>query len=423
MNAPTGDDSVAVVVDGHSTGSFLVDEFAARGLEVIHVQTGEYGAPALAHDLRYKKQLALAAGIRNVVEELEHWPVHCVVPGLEGEGVTIAEDLASALDLPGNRTGSASARRDKARMADALRAAGVRHIPHAVADDARPLVAQWSSWGKPTVMLKPPASAGSEDVIPCSSAEEIMRASQKILGKINACELPNESVLMQPLVTGEEYVVNAVSANGNHCVTDIWLCRKVPSPSGTPLDVYSDLIDSTSPLANLLTEYVFRVLDATDISWGASHSEIILSDSGPVLVEVGARLMGGSFDFNQLIRTGAYSQLETLVDAYVDPEQFDRKASRSYQRTHSVRTVDFQPTQSGVISGIRLDNIRSWDSYLMDYLAVGKGDVLAAPFDRNSHVGYVTLAHRDRDVVSRDYERLRQLEPTIFEVEREHLSS
>ena len=53
----------------------------------------------------------------------------------------------------------------------------------------------------------------------------------------------------------------------------------------------------------------------------------------------------------------------------------------------------------------------------MEYLSIGVGDRLTPPIDRNTHVGFVTLAHRDPDVVARDYAMLRAIESEIFDVE------
>src|SRR5262249_22039052 len=48
-----------------------------------------------------------------------------------------------------------------------------------------------------------------------------------------------------------------------------------------------------SPEAALLHDYVRKALTALGIRTGAGHSEVILTDRGPVLIDPGARLGGG----------------------------------------------------------------------------------------------------------------------------------
>jgi hypothetical protein len=135
-----------------------------------------------------------------------------------------------------------------------------------------------------------------------------------------------------------------------------------------------------------------------------------------VLVEVGARLMGGTFDFNTLRPAGIYSQIEAVVDACVDPQRFARQRRRGYRPHQTVRTADLAPTVSGRVRRVDMDAVRSLPSYCMDYLSIGPGDWLTPPIDRNTHVGFVTVAHRDPDVVARDYATLRAIESDIFDV-------
>jgi hypothetical protein len=417
MNGAATDPRMALIVDGHSTGTFLVREFGDRGVPCVHLQTGEYGAQQLLDDHRYLAQLTYGDDLEAVLARLSRYPIGWVVPGLEGDGVSIAEKLAAALGLPGNDPATSAIRRDKAQMADALAAAGLRHIPHRVSESPADLLAAWRGWGHPPVVVKPPASAGSEDVRPCTTAHQIVTAAERIIGKVNALEQVNPAAMIQPHVRGDEFVVNAVSADGSHCVTDVWWCLKEPGPLGAPLDVCSDLMTMDDSATGELIAYVHRVLDAVGIGWGASHAEAVWSADGPVLLEVGARLMGGTFDFNALSRSGVYSQIEAVVDACLDPKLFARRRDRGYRPHETVRTADLAPAVSGRVRRVDLGRVRSLESYRMEYLSIGVGDWLAPPIDRNTHVGFVTFAHRDPDVVARDYAMLRAIESEIFDVE------
>jgi hypothetical protein len=248
----------------------------------------------------------------------------------------------------------------------------------------------------------------------CRGAEAVAEAVAAVLGKVNACEEVNRAALLQPRIVGEEYVVNAVSRDGIHVITDVWRCYKVSTPTGTPLDEHSDLVAADDPSLGPLTDYARAVLDAVGIGWGASHAEIIVDADGPVLVEVGARLMGGTFDHNLLASAGVYSQLAGIVDAYVDPEAFARAAGRGYRPTRPARTVDLRPGVFGPIVAVNEEVLTTLPSYLTHYLAVGVGDTLADPIDRNTHVGYVNLTHPDAAQLDADYRDLRRREDDLF---------
>ena len=76
-------------------------------------------------------------------------------------------------------------------------------------------------------------------------------------------------------------------------------------------------VDTASLEAKLLLNYTNRVLDALGMKNGASHAEVILTPTGPCLVEMNCRVQGGDGNWRPLAQalTGGYSQVEACVDA------------------------------------------------------------------------------------------------------------
>lgn len=66
-------------------------------------------------------------------------------------------------------------------------------------------------------------SASSEDVYICQNDHELELALNKIINKINLMGSENKEVLIQTFLKGTEYVVNSVSCEGQHDITDILL--------------------------------------------------------------------------------------------------------------------------------------------------------------------------------------------------------
>ena len=85
-----------------------------------------------------------------------------------------------------------------------------------------------------------------------------------------------------------------------------------------------------------------------------------LTNDGPRLVEVGARLSGGRLPEHAQLAIGE-SQLDWTVRAYLDPEAFHRLADEDYRLARHVGHIALVSPVEGVLRGYRdLDAIRAW---------------------------------------------------------------
>ena len=88
-----------------------------------------------------------------------------------------------------------------------------------------------------------------------------------------------------------------------------------------------------------IDQIVCKALNALDIKYGASHTELILTDTGELfIVEVGAR-MGGDFIGSHLVElSGGYNFLSGLINValgrFEKPEFKKNTASGIYFLTH-----------------------------------------------------------------------------------------
>jgi len=57
---------------------------------------------------------------------------------------------------------------------------------------------------------------------------------------------------------------------------------------------YTKVIESIGEVQDSLRAYIAKVLDALGLYYGPSHAEVIVTNDGPCLVEVGARMHGAS---------------------------------------------------------------------------------------------------------------------------------
>ncbi|HZS80292.1 MAG TPA: ATP-grasp domain-containing protein, partial [Herbaspirillum sp.] len=213
-----------------------------------------------------------------------------VLAGCE-TGVKLADQLSEDLGLPSNGRLKTEARRDKYAMAKALTSAGLRSAKTYLVDSLAELENALNELGLP-VVVKPCASAGSDDVYICRTKDEVVDAFKRVHLKTNTLGLVNKGVLLQQLLLGRQYIVNSVSYAGKHFAVEIWEDNREDAGSAYIYN-YERLLLSYGQLEKDLVEYTKAVLNALGIRNGPCHVELMVNEGIPTLIEVGARPAGG----------------------------------------------------------------------------------------------------------------------------------
>jgi biotin carboxylase len=216
-----------------------------------------------------------------------HGPIWRMFSGQEHTQLPVAEARA-ALGVPGMSVEATRNFRDKARMKDVLRAAGVPCARHALVhspDEAWQVVERV---GFPLV-VKPQAGAGSVTTFRADGPEQLRRALAVIPPR------PDFSVVLEEFITGEEHTFETFSLNGKH----LWHSLTDYYPS--PLEVmHTPWIQMRGVLPNDDTGYddirpiAVCALDALGMTTGITHMEWFRRGDGSIVVsEVAARPPGG----------------------------------------------------------------------------------------------------------------------------------
>jgi biotin carboxylase len=405
---------VVCVVDGYSSGSLYAAELEARGIDCVHVQADPQISPYDLHSFELKRYLGniiFDGDFEKLQNDVANHRVIAVFPGAE-TGVLVADRLSEALGVFTNGTARSLARRDKYAMQRQIASAGLRAI-ESTASHRWDEIAAWLDDRKSfPVVIKPVASAGSDHVFICDTREQVRAAFELIIGSINSIGLQNERAIAQPYVVGEEYAVDTVSCGGNHQVTSIWHQHKVHGER--PLYDYSELIDPRGATAASLIGYVYPVLDALGIRFGPAHTEVLVDQVGPVLVECGVRNAGGQVQIACKHAFG-FSQITLSLDAYLAPQRFFERMSQPYQLPPHVRRVWLSSPKSGTLVALpRLDQARSLPSAFWVKTSVAIGDALARTIDLETLPGWIDLVHANPGVVDADYRQIRQWEADDF---------
>uniref|UniRef100_A0A7R9ZEV6 ATP-grasp domain-containing protein n=1 Tax=Pseudictyota dubia TaxID=2749911 RepID=A0A7R9ZEV6_9STRA len=308
--------------------------------------------------------------------------------------------------------GTAVLRRDKKVQQDLVRDAGLRAVRQAAGSNLEEVEPFLRNESYP-VVVKPVESAGSDGVQLCHTYDEARQHFLRLSNARNQCGGINSSVLCQEFLRGKEYVVDQVSRNGVHKTTMVWVYDKRPANGAAFVYFGCVPVDSQSPEAQLIIPYVRSVLDALGVKNGPSHGEVMMTPSGPCLVEMNVRAHGGDGNWMPLVRalTG-YSQVDASVDAYLDEKRFgelpDRPPSPFRAAGQEVILVSY--SRGTVNSTPGFDAIRRLESFLYLETSVEIGSKVERTTDLFTCIGSAILVHPDADAVERDIRRIREME-------------
>ncbi|MEV7010667.1 ATP-grasp domain-containing protein [Streptosporangium sp. NPDC051022] len=400
------------IVDGYSTGSVLGRTLYERAAHLVHVQSADHVPDYFRRAFRpgdYRADLGYVADLETLIGGLAGIGVDQVVAGTES-GVILADTLNHRLGTPSNSPHLVTARRDKSLMAQAVAAAGLATPRGQVFDTVAQAVAWYTASPFDEAVVKPIDSAGTDNVWFCAGAEQVRLACERVLGGQNLYGKSNTQVLVQERVRGTEVYANTVSHEGVHRVAEMWRYIKRAGPTGTPVYDYEEPVDVGSAEAEGIRRFVFAVLDALGIRSSAAHTEIMLTERGPVLIETGARL-GGVTMPDVVEKFSGVSQTALLADTLLDRASLAAFDDRKVRWAATVRNVALINSTATIVHST------DWISRIAELpscVAVAANPVVGAEMFRTvdliSSPGFVYLASEDSREVDRDYRKLRQLE-------------
>ncbi|WP_182875526.1 ATP-grasp domain-containing protein [Microbispora sp. H10670] len=403
---------VLVIVDGYSSGSQLPGVMAEHGWDCVHVRASESLPEYFRATYRpgdYLAEFGNDGDIEALAREVGAYRPAAVLPGTES-GVIVADLLAAALGLPGNDPSSSAARRDKYEMHNRLIGAGLPAMDHYLAHDLGGLLA-WAKAGAWPVVVKPPASAGTDSVTFCADEGELEEVFHRLHGAVNQLGERNDAVLAQRLLSGQEYFINGISGNGRHVVTEIWRTDKVPVPGAGLIYDRSVLFDPVDPEMKRIVDYVKAVLDALGVRYGAHHTELMVTDRGPVLIECASRLSGGLNRPAANHAVGA-SMLDLAARLVVEGEPFAARLADEQKGLHApLWQVQFISAQSGTVTRSHYEELLgTLESTTWIQKAPRAGDTVTRTTDLYSSPGIVFMSHPDPEVLQADYQTVRRWE-------------
>jgi ATP-grasp domain len=336
-------------------------------------------------------------------------------------GVAVTERLKLYRGELKNDPNTILARSDKVEQSLRFSAAGLSVVPQAYftvteIDGALRFARSRGFPGRPMV-LKPRASGGTNNVKLVATNDEFLAGFHSISRATSLYTRPNGGAIVMDYLhpaDADEFVVDAVSAEGEHFITDIWRYEKEPL-NGTPA-MYRSMHLVPFEDARGLTDYSRGLLDAAGYRQGASHAEVWRTKSGFFPVEVGFRLPG------LITRISADAtgrdQIDLTLDAMLEPEGFLRfvNSSSDLSLRRAASVIFLASPKRGTLRGpFPAQDVKRLPSFhSMAIKAVHIGDAYDQTVDVATIAGWVGLLHHDPDIIAKDIAVLREIETQLY---------
>lgn len=219
----------------------------------------------------------------NKVEPID--AVVCFNDTLQKVGLAISQELELWFPVSSETIESVS---NKLKCREKTTEIGLSNILYSEVNTLKEAQLFQRELGKPFI-IKPLDSTGSHGVRKVSQQEDISLIIDELLA-----QGVNYPMLAEEFIEGDEFSVECFSDNGKHYllgvtkkykddVTFIEKAHLMPAPieDGMKQEIFS---------------YVSQVLDANEIAFGASHTEVIVGPNGIQLVETHCRMGGDCID-------------------------------------------------------------------------------------------------------------------------------
>lgn len=412
-------DECIIIIDPVLTGTKIAIEAKKRGFQCIAIMAWK-NIPPFAKKTFVEELYSEIFELNDeddieyiIAQKLSSKKIRAIFPGTES-AVEIAEIARSICRLPTNDPATIQLRRNKYKMHMALKDRGLA-IPSQI--EARN-IAEIEDWVRAEnrnikwpVVLKPLSSAGTDGLSFSKDLPDLLRNAGLLLHSKNLFGEMNDLILAQSFVEGTEYVVNTISENSSHKITDFWkYTKRAVSGAGMIYD-RQDLLPLQEAESLGLKRYVFQALDALDIKYGPAHSEVMLTQDGPVLIETASRIQGG-INTEVLNLCLGTNQLDISLDVALEPGSFERVELDQHELRRCacwINLICSSDSKAQELASFER-SIKALKSYSSLFLSVEEGSPVRQTVDLMSCPGVVFLVHEDPGQIDSDYEFIRKIE-------------
>lgn len=368
---------IVILVDPVSAGLNLI-EAASVEHEFIAVYTiGEDRVKKYVPSLDSIESSALAifhtdeaAEVLGMLDPKWKERIISVIPASE-PGVELASDLANRLGLIHLDRKVAKVCRDKTQIRNALKSLGMASVAFQECTTVKESLAFVDQYQLPVVM-KHPTGAGQNNIFICSTKREVERAFETIVSAPNIFGQTSDIVLVEEFLQGTEYAVNFIVANKEIRLLDTWEYEHYLFDEKNRLYDNITHFQRRSEGKIRAEKYAQSVIEALKIDNGYIHLEVIDDPvKGPVLVDIGARLIGGHFTtlIKQLGLGDPFKTTLKLYDGTLDVSAI------KYNPKCGMSGVFIPIFKTGIVTEIKgIEAIQQRNGYGFHFCSIEVGD-------------------------------------------------
>ncbi|HUG16167.1 MAG TPA: ATP-grasp domain-containing protein [Thermomicrobiales bacterium] len=245
---------------------------------------------------------------------------------VDDSAAELAARVGAALGLIHNDPSAALAARDKFIMRSTLSAAGVRCPPFRALDSSIDPASVASLQSYPCV-VKPLRLSGSRGVIRADDAEEFIRAFDRLCRILRGDgeQMTEATILVEEYLPGDEVALEGLLTNGELQVLALF---DKPDPLVGPFfeeTIYTTPSRHSSAIQDAIARETEAAARALGLRHGPLHAELRVNESGPWILEVAGRSIGGLC--STILSFGSGMSLEELILRHavgLDIQSFDR---------------------------------------------------------------------------------------------------
>ncbi|WP_265644504.1 ATP-grasp domain-containing protein [Verminephrobacter aporrectodeae] len=388
------------IVDPTSAGHFIAQRALERGFLCAAIFSAS--AESSGMDVSWSR----ACTDKDFDALIARDAYDAIIPGAES-GVCLAEELAARFGLAGNDPETSAWRRNKTAMAQAVREAGIALCRQARCGCLADCIAWAEATGYP-VVVKPEASSGSDLVRVCEARDALARHASTILDGVDKYGKNTCGVLVQEFMVGDEYTVDGVVSNQVLTVFAIGKYRKINRDGAMVYDRIDFFAPDDPALDARMRSYCEAVARAVGVRVGPVHIEVMLTASGPLLVEIAARAHGG-MGASVIDANFSPSFIDAIIDSYL-PESCIGETLRIIRKKTACIAFLISDRAGTLVATPGAEAIRSLTSFVREKWFVAPGNRISRTVDLATCPALFELSHDDPETLEADIRRIRELE-------------
>lgn len=256
-------------------------------------------------------------------------------------------------------------------------------------------------------IVKPADNAGSRGVVLLEEKQHTQDKLQEVY-EYSKSNSRNGIVMVEEFMTGAEVSVEAMTVNGETTIITITDKQTTQPPFFVEIGHSEPSVLSTE-VQEEIRQVALQAIRAIRIQNGPSHTEVKVTERGPKIVEIAARL-GGDFITSRLVPLSTGVDMVGNSVLLAAGEEIDLKAK--YNKGSAIR---FLQGVEGTISHIDMNQkVYKMDGVEEVVLYKKEGDLVSGTKSSNDRVGHVIASGRNvNEAIETAEEALKLIQITI----------